>query len=175
MALVRWEPARELSSLQSEMNRLFSSFFETPAEPGAARRWTPAMDLVEVDTEYVVRADLPGVSEEDVHVEVEGDVLTISGERKAEHEERKEGYYRIERSFGSFRRAITLPEGVDISKVGARFEKGVLEVRVPKPVATSPQKVRIAVGSAPDDVEGREAGGPQPEPVEDVETPLGGS
>lgn len=172
MALVRWEPARELSSLQSEMNRLFSSFFETPSEPSAARRWTPAMDLVETDAEYVIKADLPGVSEEDVHVEVEGDVLTISGERKAEHEERKEGYYRIERSFGSFRRSITLPEGVDVSKVAARFDKGVLEVRVPKPVETAPRKVAIAVGSSPADVEGSEAAAA---PVEDVETPLGGS
>jgi HSP20 family protein len=96
MALIRWEPAREINSLQSEMNRLFNTFFDTPAGTGngaALRRWIPPMDLVETEDHFVLRADLPGLAEEDVSIELEDTVLTISGERKAEHEERQEGYY----------------------------------------------------------------------------------
>jgi len=105
MAIVRWEPLRELSTLQNEMNRLFSTAFDAPAPSnggGAARRWLPAMDLVETDDHFVLRADLPGLGEEDVNIEVEDRVLTISGERKAEHETTKEGYHRVERAFGAF-------------------------------------------------------------------------
>src|SRR5215210_39192 len=100
MALVRWEPVRELTSLQTEMNRLFNTFFETPSNGGGAgnggalRRWLPAMDLVETDDHLVLRADLPGLSQEDVSIELEDSVLTVAGERKAEHEDKKEGFYR---------------------------------------------------------------------------------
>src|SRR3954467_11628251 len=114
MALVRWEPVRELSSLQSEMNRLFNTFFDTPttgANGGGARRWVPSIDLVETDEHFVLRADLPGLAEADVSVELEDNVLTVSGERKAEHEDKKEGFYRMERSFGQFRRSLTPPAG----------------------------------------------------------------
>ena len=155
MALVQWEPARELSSLQTEMNRLFGSFFEPAAgaSPGA-RRWLPAMDLVEQDDAFVLHADLPGMVDEDVHVEVDGDVLTISGERKAEHEAKKDGYVRVERSFGVFRRSLTLPDGVDPEHVAAKFERGVLEVRIPKPAERRPRKVAIAVGDSARTIEG---------------------
>ncbi len=93
----------------------------------------------------MLRADLPGVGESDVKIELQDDVLTISGERKAEHEERKEGYYRIERASGSFARTMTLPEGVDPSAIKASFDKGVLEVQIPKPTARKPHKVTINV------------------------------
>ncbi|HEY6398231.1 MAG TPA: Hsp20/alpha crystallin family protein [Solirubrobacteraceae bacterium] len=104
------------------------------------------MDLVESENEFVLRADLPGLSEGDVNIELEDTVLTISGRRKAEHEERKEGYYRVERASGSFSRSLTLPEGVDPAAVSAQFDKGVLEVRVPKPEQRKPRKVAISVG-----------------------------
>ncbi|HWC85921.1 MAG TPA: Hsp20/alpha crystallin family protein, partial [Solirubrobacteraceae bacterium] len=107
--------------------------------------WIPAMDLVETDSDFVLRADLPGVNESDVNIELEDRVLTISGERKAEHEERKEGYYRVERSSGSFTRTLTLPEGVDPGAIKASFEKGVLEVRIPKPEEKKPHRVSISV------------------------------
>src|SRR5262249_33960692 len=119
----------------------------------AFRRWIPPMDLAETDGEFVLRADLPGLSEDDVSIEVEDNVLTVSGERKTEHEERKEGYYRIERSSGSFRRSLTLPEGVDADAVKATFDRGVLEVRVPKPEERKPRKVAISVGSEPKTIE----------------------
>ena len=144
MALVRWEPVRELTSLQSEMNRLFNTFFDTPtAGNGGARRWVPAMDLVETDDHFVLKADLPGLSEDDVNIEVEDNVLTVSGERKSEHEDKREGYVRVERSYGSFRRSLTLPEGVDPEAVSASFDKGVLEVRIPKPEQRKPRKIEI--------------------------------
>ena len=161
MALIRWEPVRELSSIQNEMNRLFNTFFDTPTQSNGAsvRRWIPAMDLVETAEEFVLRADLPGMSESDVNIELEDNVLTISGERKTEHEERQEGYYRVERAQGSFRRTLTLPEGVDPDAVRASFDKGVLEVRIPKPEERKPRKVAISVGGgAPKTIEGSESG-----------------
>jgi HSP20 family protein len=162
MALIRWEPVRELDTIQNEMNRLFNTFFESPA-PGNAgattlRRWLPPMDLVETDDDFVLRADLPGLSESDVNIELEGNVLTISGERKAEHEERKEGYYRVERASGQFARSLTLPEGVNPEGVRANFDRGVLEVRIPKPEARKPRKVEISVGGGAKTIEGAESG-----------------
>ena len=160
MALVRWEPVRELNSLQQEMNRLFSTFFDTPT-PGnggsIGRRWIPAMDLVETDDHYVLTADLPGLGEDDISLEFEGDVLTLSGERKAEHETSKEGYHRVERAFGSFSRSLTLPEGVDPDAVTATFDKGVLEVRIPKPEQRKPKRVAIQVSGGTKTIEGSEA------------------
>ncbi|HEY2769177.1 MAG TPA: Hsp20/alpha crystallin family protein [Solirubrobacteraceae bacterium] len=169
MALIRWEPVRELNTIQSEMNRLFNTFFDTPTTTNGAgnrnfRRWIPAMDLVETEKDFVLRADLPGLSEEDVQIELEDNVLTIKGERKAEHEERKEGYYRVERSSGAFSRSLTLPEGVDAEAVEASFDRGVLEVRIPKPEQRKPRKVAISVGRG-------ESGEPgEPKAIEGTET-----
>jgi HSP20 family protein len=151
MALVRWDPARDIDSLQGEMNRLFASFFDTPTTRngggnGAARRWIPAMDLVETGEHFVLKADLPGMTEADVKIEIEKNVLTISGERRTELEDKHEGYYRLERSTGAFSRSLTLPEGIDADAVAAAFDNGVLEVRIPKPVQAQPRRVQIAVG-----------------------------
>jgi HSP20 family protein len=147
MAIVRWEPARELSSFQHEVNRLFGTFFDSPTGPGGAgarlRNWVPAMDLVEEGEHYVLRADLPGVKQEDLEIEVQDNLLTISGERRARHEEDKRGYRRIERSFGSFSRSLALPEGTDPDSVDASFAEGVLEVTIPKPVERTPRRVAI--------------------------------
>ena len=158
MALVRWEPVRELHTIQQEMNRLFNTFFDAPATggggTGGARRWVPAMDLVETDEHFVLRADLPGLDEGDVSIEVNDNVLTLSGERKYEHEAKKDGYYRLERGSGQFSRSLTLPEGVDLDAITASFEKGVLEVRVPKPEERKPRRVQIGVGGEQPAIEG---------------------
>lgn len=157
MAIVRWEPLRELASIQNEMNRLFGTVFDAPAPGGngnTLRRWMPAMDLVETEDHFVLRADLPGLAEGDVNIEVEDNVLTVSGERKAEHEATKEGYHRVERAFGFFSRSLTLPEGVDADAVTASFDRGVLEIRVPKPEQRKPRKISIGVGDAPKTIEG---------------------
>ena len=159
MAVVRWEPFREMSTLQNEMNRLFNTVFDTPAQNSAGstlRRWMPAMDLLETDSHFVLRADLPGMSEEDVNIEVEERVLTVSGERKAEHKESKDSFQRIERAFGSFSRSLTLPDGVDAEAVSASFDRGVLEVQIPKPEQRKPRKVEISVGASQPTIEATE-------------------
>ena len=145
MAIVRWDPLRDLDSFQSDMNRLFDRFFEgRPPNGDRGRRWIPAMDLVETDENLVVRADLPGLSEDDVEIEIKDNVLTVSGERQAEHEEKGEGFHRVERSFGRFARSLSLPRGVDADKVQAGFSDGVLEVRIPKPEETKPRRIQIS-------------------------------
>jgi HSP20 family protein len=145
MALVRWEPAREVDSLQTEVNRVFDAFFGQGTS--SSRRWVPAMDLVETEDHLVLRADLPGLSREDVEIEIKDGVLTVSGERRADHEEKSEGYFRVERSFGRFSRSLTLPKGVEADSVAAEFEDGVLEVRIPKPEQRKPHRVEIAGAS----------------------------
>jgi HSP20 family protein len=155
MTIVRWEPLREFGTLQNEMNRLFNSVFDSPAPGNGAtmRRWMPAMDLVETEDDFVLRADLPGLSEDDVRIELEDATLTISGERKAEHESKSEGFYRVERAFGAFSRTLTLPQGIDPEAVAASFDRGVLEVRVPKPEQRKPRRIEIG-GAAQQTIEG---------------------
>jgi HSP20 family protein len=114
------------------------------------------MDLVETEDQFVLRADLPGLAEEDVSIELEDNVLTVAGERKAEHEDKREGFYRMERSFGLFRRSLTLPDGVDADGIAATFDKGVLEVRIPKPEERKPRRVAIRVGDQAAAIEGAE-------------------
>jgi HSP20 family protein len=148
MALVRWDPGREVDTLQSEMNRVFDAFFGgRPGNGGTARRWVPAMDLVEDKDDLVLRADLPGLTEDDVNIAVKDGVLTISGERRTEEKKQEEGYYRVERAFGSFSRSLTLPDGIDPEQVNAEFDNGVLEVRIPKPEERKPHRVAIGKGS----------------------------
>jgi HSP20 family protein len=152
MAIVRWDPGRDLDLLQSDVNRLFDAFFgargTNRSNSGSAQRWIPAMDLTEEENEYVLRADLPGLSEDDVEIEVKDDVLTISGERRYEHENRREGFYRVERSFGHFSRSLDLPSGIDAEALSADFDRGVLEVHIPKPEQGTPTRVPIGAGSA---------------------------
>jgi len=157
MTIVRWEPLRELGTLQTEMNRLFNTVFDSPGgNGGTLRRWMPAMDLLETGDHFVLRADLPGMGEEDVNIELEDSTLTITGERKTEHEESQEGYYRVERASGSFQRSLTLPKGVDPEAVTASFDRGVLEVRIPKPEERKPRKIAIGGGSQ-NTIEGKAA------------------
>jgi HSP20 family protein len=158
MTIVRWEPFRELSTLQNEMNRLFNTVFDTPSggtgNGGTLRRWMPAMDLAETDDHFVLRADLPGMGEDDVKIELEDNTLTVSGERKAEHESKGEGFYRIERAFGTFSRSLTLPQGVDAESVEASFDRGVLEVRIPKPEQRKPRRIEIGAAGQQKTIEG---------------------
>jgi HSP20 family protein len=140
--LVKPEP------FSSEINRLFDTLFE-PANVKRSQRWAPAMDLVEAEDQFVLKADLPGLSEDDVKIEVQDNVLTVSGERKTEHERKERGFYRLERSFGRFSRSLTLPEGVNAEGIKASFDKGVLEVSIPKPEERKPH--RVTIGGAGED------------------------
>ena len=157
MTIVRWEPLREINSLQSEMNRLFNTAFDSGSSGPALRRWVPAMDLVESGEQFILRADLPGMSEEDIQIEFEDGTLTVAGERKAEHEQREEGFHRVERSFGAFSRSLTLPKGVDGDAVSASFDRGVLEIRIPKPETQKPRRISIAANGGQEAIEGHEA------------------
>jgi HSP20 family protein len=128
-----------------EVNRLFNTLFDVGDAP--AQRWLPAMDLIEADDHFVLKADLPGLGEDDVSIEIKDNTLTISGERRSEHEDRDQGWYRVERQFGRFSRSLALPDGIDADAVSAEFKDGVLDVRIPKPEETKPRRVQIK-GSA---------------------------
>jgi HSP20 family protein len=148
MALVRWDSGRELDSLQSDLNRLFDGFFGGRRANGVnARGWIPAMDLVETEEHLVLRADLPGIDEKDLDIEIKDGVLTVSGERKEEQEDKGEGFYRAERAFGRFSRSLSLPDGIDTDQVSANFDRGVLEVKIPKPEESKPHRVQIGSGT----------------------------
>jgi HSP20 family protein len=125
-----------------DIDRVFDAFFGQNEQ--SARRWVPPVDLVEAEAYFLLKADLPGLSEEDVSIEVQDGSLTISGERKAEHEERARGWYRIERAFGSFSRSLTLPDGVDPDGIEASFTDGVLELHIPKPEERKPRRISIS-------------------------------
>ena len=136
--LMRPEP------LTADFDRLFSTLFDRAGQSASAQRWVPAMDLVEHDDHFLLRADLPGLGESDVNIEFHDGSLTVSGERKAEHTQRERGYYRLERQFGQFSRTLTLPEGIDPEAVKASFTNGVLEIWIPKPEQRKPRRIPIA-------------------------------
>jgi HSP20 family protein len=140
-----------------EIDRVFDAFF---GQTDQARRWVPPMDLVEAEDHFVLKADLPGLRESDVNIEVQDGTLTISGERNAEHEQREKGWYRIERAFGAFNRSLTLPDGVDPDRIAASFSDGVLELRIPKPEERKPRRISISSSNGsgePAQVEGTAA------------------
>ena len=149
--LVRWQPFRELASLQSEMSRFMNGLFEGPGN--VTQSWVPALDVWETDSEIVYAFDLPGIPEEKISLEVADDTLTISAEREKVAEESGERFYRFERRYGTFSRAVGLPQGVDDTKIRADYKDGVLEVHVPKPEEAKPR--RIQLGSAKADIEGQ--------------------
>jgi HSP20 family protein len=140
-----------------EIDRVFDAFF---GQTDQARRWVPPMDLVEAEDHFFLKADLPGLRESDVNIEVQDGTLTISGERNAEHEQREKGWYRIERAFGAFNRSLTLPDGVDPDRIAASFSDGVLELRIPKPEERKPRRISISSSNGsgePAQVEGTAA------------------
>lgn len=145
MAVVRWEPFRELAALQSEMSRLMGQAWGTPAAGGAngGTSWLPALDVWETDESIVISVDLPGVREDKVGIEVEDGVLTVSGEREKQVEQSEGRFYRFERRYGAFSRSVTLPQGVDESDIAASFSGGVLEITVPKPAERKPKRITI--------------------------------
>lgn len=148
--LVRWEPFRELASLQSEMSRVMNGMSEGQGR-SAQSAWVPALDVWETETELVYAFDLPGIPEEAIQVEVADDTLTVSAERARSEEKASDRFYRFERRFGSFSRAVGLPQGADDTKIAAVYDNGVLEIHVPKPEEQKPRRIRL--GSAPADLE----------------------
>lgn len=147
MAIELWRPRlmrspfRDLARMEREMQDAFGQFFPAWTEQG--RGWAPSVDMVEEKDEIVVKADLPGIDEKDIDITVQDGTLTIRGERKAEKEEKKEGYYYAERSYGAFVRSLPLPTGVEAERVKATFKKGVLEIHLPKAKEAKGKKIEI--------------------------------
>ena len=145
--LVRWEPFRELAQLQGEMGGLFNGLLE--GQNGrSSQAWVPALDVWETDSEVVYAFDLPGIPEDKIQIEVQDDTLTVSGERVKETQEQGDRYFRFERRYGSFARAVGLPNGIDESKIAASYVNGVLEIRVPKPEEARPRRIQLGSGHA---------------------------
>jgi HSP20 family protein len=142
--LVRWEPFREIATLQNEMNRLMGTFAGGNGESG--RSWVPALDVWETQGEVVYAIDLPGIPEDDISIEFEDGALTISAERERTNEISEEKLYRYERRFGSFSRTIGLPQGVTEDQIKADYKDGVLEIHVTKPEQPKPRRISIGSG-----------------------------
>jgi HSP20 family protein len=145
-SLERWEPYR-MSDIQTEVNRLFDTFFGRPAPSAthAARTWAPFVDMQETKDDLVLRLDLPGISEKDVTVSIMGDLLTVRGERRAEHEGEGQNYLHVERVYGKFERAVQLPMAVQADKVRASYRDGVLEIKLPKTEEVKPREIKIDI------------------------------
>lgn len=151
MAVVRWDPFRELEEMSDRLNRMVARPAISPAA-GSAKEvmtvadWTPTVDISESEAEYAIKAELPEVKKEDVKVTVEDGVLTIQGERKQEKEEKGKKYHRIERSYGRFVRSFTLPDTVDEGKVKAEYADGVLHLHLPKSEKAKPKQIDVKIG-----------------------------
>jgi HSP20 family protein len=144
-----WDPRREMEEIQNRVASLFGRRLPLKKDGGeegfTLTEWIPPVDIAEDDKEYAIKVELPGVNKEDLRVSVEGGVLSISGERKAEKEEKNKKYHRIERTYGSFARSFTLPEGTASDKVSAEFKDGVLRVHLPKDEAAKPKSIDVKI------------------------------
>ena len=146
MAVVRWDPFRDLNTLQDRMNRLFDDAGRTwrSDEPSATTSWSPAVDIFETEGEIVVKAELPGMDRKDIALHLENNVLSIRGERRFEKETKEENYHRIERSYGNFSRSFSIPATVDEEKIRADYKDGVLKIILPKKEQAKPKQIKIA-------------------------------
>ena len=144
--LVRWEPIRELATLQTEMSRLMNGLLEGNGR--TTQNWVPAVDVWETEGELVYAFDLPGVSEQDIQVELHDDTLTVTAQRERSEQRTEDGFVRYERRFGTFSRAIGVPQGVAEDSVKADYRDGVLEIRVAKPEEAKPRRIQVG-GSHP--------------------------
>lgn len=143
MNLISYDPFREIRSLQDEMNRVFAGFKRSGEEGLARRTWAPNVDVFENKDSLVLEAELPGLSPDDVSVTIDNNILTFHGERKFEKDKSEENFHRIERSYGSFTRSFTLPPTVSSENVDARFENGMLRVRLAKKEEAMPRQIEI--------------------------------
>ncbi len=147
MAIVRWDPFKDLLRLQDEFNKFFEDQLakRVGSEELASSSWIPPVDIYEDENNIVIKADLPGMDQKDIEVKVENNTLIIKGEKKFEDEEKKDNYHRIERFYGTFQRAFTLPDTVDVEKIKAAYKNGVLEITIPKKPETKPKQIKVEV------------------------------
>src|SRR5579862_7300555 len=146
-AITRWDPFHNLSTLQEQVNRLFEGSLPRRSEEAALTTWAPAVDIYETENELVLKADLPDVTERDLDVRVENNMLTVRGERKFENTVKEDKYLRVERSYGSFSRSFSLPSTVDTEKIHADYKNGVLSVQLPKRAESKPKQVKVNVSN----------------------------
>ena len=147
MAVTRWDPLQELLGLQNRMNRLFDQTMARshPEQEMTEGGWTPPVDIHEGADRVIVRADLPGLKQEEIDIRVENNVLVIRGERRLDPAQRREEFLRIERPLGSFSRSFSLPPTVDQTRIGAEYRNGVLELTLPKRVEAQARAIKVSV------------------------------
>jgi HSP20 family protein len=146
-SVIRWDPFRNLSGLQEQVNRLFETGFRGRSDESALTTWAPSVDIYETENELVLKADLPEVAEKDIDIHVENNMLTVRGERKFEQKVKEENYLRIERTYGSFSRSFSLPNTVDTDAIKAEYKNGVLTVSMPKRAESKPKQVKISTSN----------------------------
>ena len=143
MTLVRFDPFRDIATLQDRLNRYFTDPTRSAGEDATLGTWMPAVDIFEKEDNVVLRAELPGMKEKDIDVHVKNGILTLRGERKRETEVSNESFHRAERYYGTFTRTFALPTTVDVQKISAQYKDGLLEVVLPKAEAAKPKRIEI--------------------------------
>ena len=144
-SVIRWEPFRNVNSLQEQFSRLFDTSFPGRSSESDLTTWAPAVDIQETENELVLKADLPGIEEKDIDVRIENNTLTIRGERKFEKQVNEDNYLRVERSYGSFSRSFSLPNTINTEAISAEYKNGVLTVQMPKRPESKPKQVKVNV------------------------------
>jgi HSP20 family protein len=150
MAIVRNDPFRDLFTLQDQLFRTFGSAYRNRGdeEQAVTATWSPLVDVFEDGDGITLKAELPEVSANEVEIQIEGNTLTLKGERKLERDDNREGYHRIERTYGAFSRTFTLPNTVDVEHISAESKDGVLRIHLPKKAETKPRQIKVAVSSS---------------------------
>jgi HSP20 family protein len=157
MAITRWDPFREVAALQNRVNSLFHDFSEGESSMTTAN-FIPAVDIYEDEKKVVLKLEVPGIQEKDLDVSVENNTLTVKGERKFEKEEKEENFHRIERRYGSFFRAFTLPTTVETENIDAKYENGVLKVELNKKPEAQPKQIKVQISKPSLNATNKEAG-----------------
>lgn len=149
MAIVRWDPFRDLAEVQERVNRVLGEFYGSRGQDDVMRRgtWIPPVDIYEgSEHEMIIKAELPDIRREDIDIRVEDNTLTISGEKKIEEDVKQEQFHRVERAYGTFTRSFTLPATIDTEKVNAEYKNGVLTVKLPMREEAKPKQIQVKVG-----------------------------
>lgn len=144
MTLMRWDPYTSLFGVKRNLDRMFGEYEDD--DSSVSSFWRPAVDIFETKDNLVLRAELPGMTKDEIKISVENNVLTLKGERHLDSEVKRENYHRIERTYGTFHRSFTLPSQVDRNRIQARFENGVLEVTMPRSEEAKTKEIEIAAG-----------------------------
>jgi len=147
MAITRWDPFREVVALQNRLNSVFGNISNETDNPLTTASFVPAVDVYEDDKKVVLKLEVPGIEEKDLDVRVENNTLTVKGERKFDKEEKEENFHRIERRYGSFYRAFTLPSTVDAENVDAKYENGVLKIELNKKPEAQPKQIKVNIAA----------------------------